>query len=344
VLFVAVSRTSATFRKLSAHSKKDQQRLAALFRRYVEELRAADTQSARLLVQSHQLEKMQQLPDGDFRPIPIGVVIGNTKFARTAMGPRFPDMPEPLFPELPFLGTQAAATSDLGFFRILVPKGVDPSDLIKRWRNGEPHYKPQAEWITPSPFGDAALQESSARLVVLHHGKDGFAVPITEEARPAVSGSTLPDDAYQKKFVGAAELARILEKDPHLQAALAAADPERPIFLMACDVSGDEARVIADTLGRKIHFLTDVAIMLPREQLNSSTLPFSVTDGERRKFDASLDTAPPKFRDVGKMYGFSVLAVFADADSPVLPIQTVTPSTAYGESSWLVPIQEVSPK
>jgi hypothetical protein len=59
--------------------------------------------------------------------------------------------------------------------------------------------------------------------------------------------------------------------------------------------------------------------------IDSSSLPFSVTDHVLLDFNSSLRSAPPELRDVGEKYGWSALAAWGDADSSVPPIQTVAP-------------------
>jgi hypothetical protein len=317
VLSDAARRTSITVGKFAYHSKEDRQRLAALMRSLAEDSRDVDTQSS-ILLRSYRLQNRRRRP--------IGVFVGNANDAARFKGARRTDeegkRPQPKPPKPSFLGTRAADLSYLGYFRLHVPEGVDPfEDVYQRWLKGEPHYKPQAEWISSSPFGSDALQGRPPVLINLHHGKNGFVTQIMNEPRRPVIGRTLPDAEYRKEFVAAGDLVELLLRDRHLKSALFA-NPKSDIFLGACSVSKGEAQVIADALGRTTHFSTGHTMIFDPTQLfrpvsDNPRLPFSVTGEPLLGLISSLEGAPPQLTNVGRVHGWSALATFGD-------IQTVT--------------------
>jgi hypothetical protein len=305
VLFVAARRTSATVRDVTHHSEEYRQRLAALMRSLVEDLRDVDTQSS-ISLRSYQLRNTQGLP--------IGVVIGNADYARIRKD-----------------ATRAADSSLLGYFRVPEPKDYNPY-----------YDKPQTEWIPwrspsspsgpESPFGPDALQGHPPVLINLHNNvHDGFVTEIMTEPRRAVFGRTLPDTAYRKEYVDAEDLVERLRRDRYWQSALAAAHPKSGIWLRSCGVGQHEAQVIANAFKRTTHFSTGIIGSIPAGLLvdavrDNSSVPFSVTYDVLRKFESSLDSAPAELSEVGEKYGWSSLVVFGNADSPVPLIRTVTPT------------------
>jgi len=294
-------------------------------RSLAEDSRDVDTQSS-ISLRSYQLRNTQQLPDRRLRRRPIGVIVSNAGDAAFAKGSRARS------PNRAFLGILAADSSYLGYFRLPVPKGVDPDDLFWRRQRGLPHYKPQAEWIR-SPFGpaDELLQGRPPVWIVIHHDEDGFATELTKDPRRPAFGRTLPDKEYRKELVDAEELVERLRRDRYWQSALAA-HPDSAIWLAACGVGQHEAQVIANAFNRTTHFPTgrrttflDPTPLVGTES-DSSRLSFSVTDDVRRDFNSSLESSPAELRAVGEKYGWSALAVWGDADSLVPLIQTVTPT------------------
>jgi hypothetical protein len=331
VLRVAARRTSVTVGKFAYDSQQDRKRLADLIRRFRRVFHVVDETNSTVL-RSYRLQNTL-LRNRDFRRTPIGVFVGNAADAAYRKGSRTWSTPK-----RHFLGSRAADSSYLGYFWLPVPKGYNLSEFYARLRNGIPYYQPLAEW-TPSPFGPAALQGRPPVLINLHHDIRGFETQIMTKPQPAVFGRILPDTEYRKEFVSAEDLVQRLLDDRYLQAALAA-HPKSDIFLKACGVGHREAQVIANAFNRTTHFSTGVTGTLPSGELfdavrGNSTHPFSVTDDVLRKFDSSLRSAPPELRDVGDEYGWSVLMAFGDADSRVLPIQTVTPKMTGGESHYL---------
>jgi hypothetical protein len=323
VLLAATRRTSASVDDLSRHGEEYWMSLADLMRWFVVGRRAVDETNSRLL-RSYQLRNTQPLWNGGFGRTPIGVVVGDADYASFHKGSRTRFRPKP-----PFLGTRAADSSYLGYFRLLLPNGVDLDDHYLKWLNSEPHYKPQAEW-TLSPFGPAALKGRPPVLITVHHKvHDGFGTQIMTKPQRAIFGRTLPETEYRKEFVDAEDLVGLLRQDRYLQSALAA-HPDSDIWLNSCSVGQHEAQVIANAFKRTTHFSTGDTMnfrsgRLLEAVIDSSSLPFSVTDHVLLDFNSSLRSAPPELRDVGEKYGWSALAAWGDADSSVPPIQTVAP-------------------
>lgn len=336
VLRVAARRTAVTIGEFAYHSKEDRQRLARLIRRFRGDFHVVDEQGSRVL-KSYRLQTTQTRPGGGFRKTLIGLVAENADDATYRKGSRTRTTPK-----RHFLGSRAADSSYLGYFWLPVPEGYNLADFYARRRNGEPYYMPRAIW-TPSPFGPAALKGNPPVQVVLHHGirdgKEVFATEIKTTSRRDVFGCRLPDTEYRKELVGVEDLVGLLQDDRYLQALLKSY-PDSPIWLRSCGVGQHEAQAIATAFNRTTHFSTGYVGTLPSGELfdavsGDSRHPFSVTEDELRKFDSSMRNAPLELRDVGDVYGWSALVAFGDADSRVLPIQTVTPNMSGGEALYL---------
>jgi hypothetical protein len=320
VLSSMVRRTSASLVDVSRYSEGYGKELAEFIRRILWGGRAVDETNASLL-RSYQLRNT--VHDGGFRRTPIGVVIGDADFARFYKGSHISRISR-----VRFLGTRAADSSYLGYFRIAVPKGVDAADFVRRWQSGKRHDVPQAEW-TPSPFGPAALEGRPPVRIAMHHGKDGFVTEIMRKPLRAPFGRTLPDRAYRTRFLDADDLVGLLRQDRYLRFALKA-HPDSAIWLSGCRTSDHEAQVIADAFNRTTHFSTGITETFNSRLLivavpGNPVVPFSVTDEVLRDFDSSLVSAPPGLRNVGEKLEWSATAIYVEADSLVPPIQTVTP-------------------
>src|SRR5262245_15038207 len=331
VLAIARRSLSNSFDDLSRYSARHYERLAHRIRLIVWGGDTVDEASASLL-RAYRLRNTvwdkEAVPDGGFRRMPIGVVIGGDDFAGFHKGLHISRKSRDRFP-----GTRAADSSYLGYFLVRVPHGVKVSDLV-RWRIGEPLW-PEAEWI-PLPFGPAALEGRPPVRIAAHNGADGFVTEIMKKPRQAPFGRTLKDRAYRRVFVNAGDLVELLQQNTYLQDALKA-HPTSAIWFSACGTTVDQGRVIASGLGRDTYISTGVSETFSSHLLNVAVpgnpfVPFSLTDQALQHFHSTLDRAPENLGKVGQKFGWSATAIYVEADSLVPPIQMVTrtPATAGG--------------
>ncbi len=218
-----------------------------------------------------------------------------------------------------FLSADAA---NLGYLRIRSPRGFreTPEETVRRWRNEEPHDKPIARWA-PSPYYESAIAQGRPPIVLaIPHDRDSFVVQVTTDQPRVRFGVPTPDEQFRAIRPDSAELADLLVHNRFLHAA-SAAHPERDVLLLA-SYSGDEAQLIANTLGRTTHAPNGLVLTLDWDDMKTGTelrdrLPFVVDDHQLGKIQNSLESAPDWLRSIGDEHGWFMTAVWLDAPTAV---------------------------